>query len=109
MNRRDFLRSTAGLAALGGSGWLAGCASTSEPVLPPLPRRSGRAIVVGAGMSGLSAATHLQRAGMEVVVLEARDRIGGRIHTDRSWGTPVDLGAGWIHGEKGSPLPALAD
>ncbi|MBB85594.1 MAG: hypothetical protein CL931_17425 [Deltaproteobacteria bacterium] len=35
-------------------------------------------------MSGLSAATHLQRVGMEVVVLEARDRIGGRIHTDRS-------------------------
>lgn len=61
-------------------------------------------IVIGAGMSGLASARMLADAGQSVVVLEARDRIGGRMHTDRSAGFPVDLGASWIHGIEGSPL-----
>ncbi|MDZ4045283.1 MAG: NAD(P)/FAD-dependent oxidoreductase [Rhodoglobus sp.] len=61
-------------------------------------------IVIGAGMSGLTSARMLADAGQRVVVLEARDRIGGRMHTDRSAGFPVDLGASWIHGIDGSPL-----
>lgn len=61
-------------------------------------------IVVGAGVAGLTAARLLVGAGQRVVVLEARDRIGGRLHTDRSNGTATDLGASWIHGVDGNPL-----
>ncbi|KAJ8772639.1 hypothetical protein K2173_027816 [Erythroxylum novogranatense] len=56
-------------------------------------------IVVGAGPAGLTAARHLQRQGFSVVVLEARNRIGGRVYTDRSsLSVPVDLGASIITG-----------
>ena len=61
-------------------------------------------IVVGAGMSGMTSARMLADAGQRVVVLEGRDRIGGRMNTDRASGFPVDLGASWIHGIDGSPL-----
>lgn len=61
-------------------------------------------IVIGAGMSGVTAARMIADAGRSVVVLEARDRVGGRMHTDRSAGFPVDLGASWIHGIDDSPL-----
>ena len=61
-------------------------------------------VVIGAGMSGVSCARMLADAGRSVVVLEARDRIGGRMHTDRDAGFPVDLGASWIHGIENSPL-----
>ncbi|GAA5199285.1 NAD(P)/FAD-dependent oxidoreductase [Microbacterium jejuense] len=66
-------------------------------------------IVVGAGVAGLSAARLLVDAGRRVVVLEARDRIGGRVHTDRTGGVATDLGASWIHGVVGSPVAAAAD
>lgn len=61
-------------------------------------------IVIGAGMSGVTAARMLADAGASVLVLEARDRIGGRMNTDRSAGFPVDLGASWVHGIDDSPL-----
>jgi monoamine oxidase len=67
-----------------------------------------RVIVIGAGMAGLTAARTLVDAGYQVTVLESRDRIGGRIWTDTTLGTPVDLGAGWLHGPTGNPLSALA-
>ena len=65
-------------------------------------------IVIGAGMAGIMAARTLQDAGGNVTILEARDRIGGRTHTDHSLGTSVDLGAAWIHGPNGNPLTPLA-
>ena len=55
-------------------------------------------IVIGAGVAGLAAARRLQEAGLEPLVLEARERIGGRIWTDHTH-APVELGAEFIHGE----------
>ncbi|MET0780738.1 MAG: NAD(P)/FAD-dependent oxidoreductase [Microbacterium sp.] len=65
-------------------------------------------IVVGAGVAGLSAARVLAREGREVVVLEARDRVGGRVVTDRRYDLATDLGASWIHGITDSPVAAAA-
>jgi monoamine oxidase len=57
-------------------------------------------LVVGAGIAGLAAAERLAAAGRRVLVLEARDRIGGRIHTahDPDLDVPVELGAEFVHG-----------
>lgn len=58
-----------------------------------------RVVVIGAGPAGLTAARHLQRQGFSVTVLEARNRIGGRVYTDHSsLSVPVDLGASIITG-----------
>lgn len=65
--------------------------------------------IIGAGMSGLSAAHRLAAGGKSVTVFEARDRVGGRVWTDTTLGTPLDLGASWIHGTRGNPISKLAD
>jgi monoamine oxidase len=68
-------------------------------------------VVVGAGMSGLGAARKLADAGFTVTVVEARARLGGRVHTDTTSapGVALDLGASWIHGaSKNNPLVDLA-
>ena len=58
-------------------------------------------VIVGAGVAGLAAAKHLMAHGRDVIVLEARDRIGGRIWTlhDPELPVPVELGAEFLHGE----------
>jgi len=65
-------------------------------------------LVVGAGIAGLGAALRLREIGYAVIVLEGRDRIGGRILTDRSLSVPIDLGAAWIRGTEGNPITDLA-
>src|SRR5690348_16729429 len=67
-----------------------------------------RVVVVGAGIAGLTVANALAHAGVEYVVLEARDRIGGRLHTVDLAGSPVDLGGSWIHMPTGNPMSAFA-
>lgn len=65
--------------------------------------------VIGAGAAGIAAARQLVDAGFDVVVYEARERIGGRIHTDMSLGVPVDLGGSWIQGVDGNPMAMIAN
>src|SRR5436309_341448 len=69
------------------------------------------AIVIGAGVAGLAAARELKKRGFEVVVLEARDRIGGRVHTVRlpGWPLPLEVGAEFLHGRPRSLLPLARD
>ena len=61
--------------------------------------RPKRTLVVGAGMAGLCAARELAEGGRQVLVLEARDRVGGRIRTHRDQGEVVELGAEFVHGQ----------
>src|SRR5205814_3060807 len=68
-----------------------------------------RVLVVGAGIAGLTVANALTCAGVQCVVLEARDRAGGRLHTVDLAGSPVDLGGSWIHMPVGNPVRAFAD
>jgi len=65
-------------------------------------------VVVGAGIAGLTVANALAHGGIECVVVEARDRIGGRLHTADLAGSPVDLGGSWIHTPVGNPMRAFA-
>lgn len=102
VSRRRFLGALAGLAPL----TLVRCAEASPPAAP-------RVLVIGAGVSGLAAAAALQSAGVPTRVLEARSRAGGRVVTWHNGDLALDLGASWIHGDKGpggagNPIMALA-
>nr|GME04699.1 probable polyamine oxidase 4 [Ipomoea batatas] len=61
-------------------------------------KSSPSVIVIGGAISGLAIVRVLQNVSFKVILLESRDRIGGRIQTDRSFGCPVDMGASWLHG-----------
>lgn len=107
LSRRAF---AVGCGALAASQLLPGCSSSDEPDASKAPNApKERVVVIGAGMAGLAAARRLVDAGMDVTVVEARDRIGGRTWTDTSLGVPIDLGAAWIHGPEGNPIAELAD
>lgn len=90
ITRRSLFR---GGVLLGGAALLpvAGCSSARS--------ETWDVAVIGGGVTGLSAARNLTDHGLSTVVLEARDRIGGQLYTDRSFtSVPVELGAGLIHG-----------
>ena len=65
--------------------------------------------MIGAGVAGLAAARELELRGHRAVLLEARDRIGGRVHTlrPRGWPMPVEAGAEFVHGRPKALLPHL--
>ncbi len=68
-----------------------------------------RILIIGAGLTGLATAYYLQKAGYPTTVIEARDRLGGRIYTTRTEaGVPIEMGATWL-GKKHSHLIALLD
>ena len=95
--RRDFLK-TLGATAIGVT--LAPAVFTQ--------RRQKHCVVIGAGFAGLAAAYKLKTAGWRVTVLEARDRIGGRVFSHKFAGTDLicELGAEWV-GESHERLKAL--
>ena len=117
MNRRDILKAAVWLST---SALLNGCGSvspelqpTTVTVLPIIQRGKGgnqaEVIVIGAGASGLAAAKAIQAEGKKVIVLEARNRLGGRVWSNRIWpDVTLDMGASWIHGIDGNPLTVLA-
>lgn len=113
--RREFLRA---VAVAGTGSALSGCV---PPAGTPARYDDGSAsipgglsgdpetvIVVGAGWAGLTAANALSAAGVDCVVLEATDRIGGRAHTVDVGGVPTDLGCSWISEPYGNPLARYA-
>jgi len=65
--------------------------------------------VVGAGAAGLAAAKTVRQAGLQVALLEANGRVGGRAHTERAtFGVPFDRGAWWLHSADINPLSEFA-
>ncbi|MFG2118830.1 flavin monoamine oxidase family protein [Streptomyces sp. NPDC048710] len=110
MHRRRFLHASLGLPSLAALTSLSACkVGPADANTTSASSDSEGVIVVGAGISGLAAARYLADQGEDVVVLEARNRIGGRIWTSEKWaGVPLDLGASWIHGIDNNPIAALA-
>jgi monoamine oxidase len=92
LSRRQLLQGLGAGAALAGAGPYARAAATVPDVL-----------VIGAGGAGLVAAKELTAKGVSVLVLEARDRIGGRAFTDGSLGVAWDRGCSWLHDSNVNP------
>lgn len=103
MKRRKFIKKFARKASLIilSPSLLAACGKEKNAA-------SKAVIVIGAGISGLAAARKLREEGFIVTVLEARDRVGGRLRSNRSLGVAFDEGASWIHGIEGNPMSDLA-
>ncbi|WP_272149259.1 flavin monoamine oxidase family protein [Tenacibaculum aiptasiae] len=73
-----------------------------------LKNKEKKVIIIGAGISGLAAAKYFKEKGINPIVLEAQNKVGGRLKTDRSLGIAFDEGASWIHGPKGNPITTIA-
>ena len=66
-------------------------------------------VIIGAGASGLTAATELRKAGLTVAVLEARDRVGGRLHTDDIDGAMLEIGGQWVSPDQDALKETIAE
>ena len=92
MNRRQILQGLGAGALVGAFGAPLRAATATPDVL-----------VIGAGGAGLTAARELTAQGVSVLVLEARDRIGGRAFTENSLGIAWDRGCSWLHSSNVNP------
>src|SRR5579875_646741 len=100
LSRRTFLKAALATAPYL---YLAGCGSSSSS------SATYDSVVVGSGMAGLAAASTLAASGLSVLVLEGRNRIGGRTYTNTStFAVPVDLGGQWFHQSPSNALRAYA-
>lgn len=89
-------RSALKLLGLGAAGSLLGGRARGARLFRTEGARSADVIVVGAGFAGLTAARALRAAGRTVVILDARDRVGGRVKPGKVAGQTVDLGGQWV-------------
>lgn len=107
MRRRKFLKSAAAQipAAMLMAAFIESCKKDNSE---DIPLNGKKVIIVGAGISGLSAAKRLREKGFEVVVLEAGAQAGGRIKTTPFGSLLFEEGASWIFGDNGNPLKNLA-
>lgn len=112
LSRRDVLKGAAGAAVLAGVGWPVRAGAAPEPDYD--------CIVLGAGISGVTAARDLHRQGFRVLVLEGAGRVGGRMFTnrdfvrherfrDRSADYPLEMGAEYVHVGPGKRYRAFHD
>ena len=112
MNRKEFLKklilSLPAAAALQTS--FSSCredAIITEPNYST-PSYKGVVLIIGAGISGITAARSLKKAGLEPVILEAAYKIGGRIKTERKNGMVIEYGASTIYGSSTNPITQIA-
>ena len=91
VSRRDLLKALGSGAA--GALTISAC---GEQTRPRIESQRADVIVIGAGFAGMTAARRLQQAGKEVVILEARERVGGRVKGGTLAGRPVDVGGMWV-------------
>lgn len=107
--RRRFLQSA--VAATVGSTLLNGCGSGGSDT-QPLSNGPFDVAIVGAGIAGMAAAQKLSDNGYKIVVLEARNRVGGRGFTDNTTfaqeGVGIDVGGQWFHQKSINPLLQIA-
>jgi monoamine oxidase len=103
MQRRKFIKKTLqNVVVIAASpSILASCRKDNTPI-------DKSVMVIGAGISGLTAAKMLKDKGFGVTVLEAQEKVGGRLKSNRSLGIAFDEGASWIHGIDGNPMTELA-
>ena len=73
------------------------------------PQFFQKVAIIGAGISGISTARHLQHLGVNAVLFEAKDRHGGRMNDDRTLGVPVGKGAQIIVGNINNPITLLCE
>ncbi|MBN9170047.1 MAG: FAD-dependent oxidoreductase, partial [Microbacterium sp.] len=66
-------------------------------------------VVIGAGAAGTTAANELKKAGLSVAVLEARDRVGGRVWTDSIEGAMLEIGGQWVSPDQDALIETVAE